>query len=629
MNTFKTCALVAVVATALCAAAAAPVAVRVEIETLEVDAEGTQVVLTVQVSPEDRSRIGKNAMVRVMLDGDVPPGQSPLWAVRIEGDGSGRIETVWPPGEHALRVEISNPSGEHTGLWVGTVRIPGAEMASGDAAAETPVPEKTAVQEKELDSAAAAAGSVMAGASAPSPVANEPVEISESVEEIVTEQPIQMVDESPDVELPLEPLPEPKIEVEADAAPDIELPPEPEILVEADVAPDLELPPEPEIEVEADVAPEIDPAPEIAPIDMPGDDEVETLAPIRSDDAPAVVAGAAGTVAAAVPEKSAETPSKPERQSVEEPPSEPDKVNVESGVAVVEPLRADSVQPMAEPDAAVDPALEGSDAAPDPPTAAVATALEAWAAADPQTVDLTVVAFRGDEPATGLKPTDFNLEVGGKDATIEEVGGRDRAPLQLGIAVDVATGSSAGWSQSGGRLFSLVQRARGGRGHAFFAIDGRVGAWDGAPGKGVEATGVGGLPALIVDSLGRFEGRRGRTILVVVTDGRTDADKAAWKAATQAAANSGVPVLVIALWDDTFSQRIRKNLKTIADASGGGLFLAQGSDQLDRAAERFGPMIDAGVALRFVVPSGVALPAPVSVTTGDKTLEVTAPKGVR
>ncbi len=95
MNTLKTSVLFVVVAIALCAAADAPVAVRVEIESLAVGTGGTDVVLTVQISPEDRSRIGKNAMVRVTLDGDVPPRQSPLWAVRIEDDGSGRIETEW------------------------------------------------------------------------------------------------------------------------------------------------------------------------------------------------------------------------------------------------------------------------------------------------------------------------------------------------------------------------------------------------------------------------------------------------------------------------------------------------------------------------------------------------------
>ncbi len=595
MNTLKTSVLFVVVAIALCAAADAPVAVRVEIESLAVGTGGTDVVLTVQISPEDRSRIGKNAMVRVTLDGDVPPRQSPLWAVRIEDDGSGRIETVWPPGEHALRVEIASPSGEHTGLWVGSVRIPGVETDAVGPEVESPAPEMVPTPEAKIDGAAAAASSVIADAPSATPVIEEPVEVSETIEEVVPEQAVLETEQNPELAQTQEPLPEPEVQVETEVASEVEPPPS--------------IPDEVAIEVEAEVRESV-----------------------RSVEAPMVVAGAVGTIAATAPETTVETPAEPETSVIVEPPPVADVADIEPDVATVEPLRAESPQPGVDPGTAIAPSPESSEEAPEPPPAAVAAALEAWAEADPATADLTVIARRENKPATGLAPSDFSLRVGGKDALIEEVGGSDRAPLQLGIAVDVATGSGAGWSQSGGRLFPLVQRARAGRGHVFFAADGRVGAWDGDPedsrGGGASAT-YGGLTSLIVDSLERFKGRRGRNFLIVVTDGRADADKAAWKAAIDAASNAGCPVLIIALWDDNFSQKIRKHLKTIADTSGGSLFLVQGSDQLDRAAERFGPMIDAGVALRFVVPPGVVLPASVSVEGGDKELKVTAPKGVR
>ncbi len=299
---------------------------------------------------------------------------------------------------------------------------------------------------------------------------------------------------------------------------------------------------------------------------------------------------------------------------------------------MVEPLRSEVVPPVAAPETAAEPGSGESADAPAPPPAEIAAAFEDWARAPSGTVDLTVVAFRNGDPATGLSAADFRLLVDRQETPVEAVGGADRAPLLLGVAVDVAAGSGAGWSQSGGRLFPLVERTRGGRGHVFFAADGRIGAWDGGPGAArgnQDVVSAAGLTSLIIESLGRFEGRRGRSFLVVVTDGRSDEDKAAWKAATDAAAGAGVPVLVIALWDDNFNYRIRRNLKEVAESSGGGLFLVQGSDQLDRAAERFGPMIDAGVALRFALPPSVTLPVAVSVASHDKTLEVTAPKGVR
>ena len=597
VNILKTTLLCVVVGTALYAVADAPVAVRVEIESLAVEADGTRVALMVQVSPEDRSRIGKNAMVRITLDGDAPPGQSPLWALRIESDGSGRIETVWPPGEHALRVDISSPNGEHTGLWVGTVRIPGAtaETVGSDDRAEPLEPAPVPTPAAEIDDTAAAAA-VMAPVPDVPVAVEEPVEIAEAFDEA-----------PPDVTPP---------EVEGIAA-SVEAPEPPAaaaILVEDEI-----------------VTVAVPESPEVAEETVPVVDVVEEAEPALDEATPEAIAGAIAVTAGTVPEAIAETIPEPAAPTDRESPNVPDQ-DVEPEAAVIEPLRADATPPSPGQDSAAAPAPDKAVESAQPPPVEVAAAFKEWVNADPATTDLTVVVFRGNEPATGLTAADFRVRIDGKDAVVEAVGDADRAPLQLGVAVDVASGSAAGWSQSGGRLFSLVQRVGGGRGHVFFAADGRVGAWDSSPGDargGTAAVSSGGLTSLIVDALGRFEGRRGRAFLVVVTDGRSDADKAAWKAATDAAASAGVPVLVIALWDNTFNDRIRRNLKTIGESSGGGLFLVQGSDQLDRAADRFGPMIDAGVVLRLLLPPGVTLPAQVSVEATEKSLEVTAPKGLR
>jgi hypothetical protein len=594
VNIFKSSVVTVVIAAAVYAAANAPVAVRVEVESLAVTAEGTRVALTVQISPEDRSRIGRNAMVRVALDGGVPPGQSPLWAVRIESDGSGRIDTVWPPGEHTLRVDIASPSGEDTGLWVGTVRIPGAttEPVAPETRAEppkpTPVPTPAAVP-----------------ASEPPAAIEETAVIAEAI---------------------------------AEAPPD-EVIPEVEEVQASVVAP--ESPPEAEVPVADEVAPAAESAAprEAAPAAEPVSEMAEENEQERGESAPAAAAGVVGAAAAAAPRANIEetpepvAPIEPAKPAQPEPRGvEPEPRVAEPEVAVVEPLRSEVAPPGSAPKVEAGPAAGASDEPPEAPPESVAAAFAEWADADPGTMDLTVVALREGEPATGLTAADFRLLVDRTETAIEAVGDAERAPLQLGVAVDVAAGSAAGWSQSGGRLFPLVQRARGGRGYMFFAADGRVGAWDGGPvgaRGGTDGVSAGGVTSLIIDSLGRFEGRRGRSFLVVVTDGRNDADKAAWKAAVDSAANAGVPVLVIALWDDNFSQRTRKYLKEIGEVSGGGLFLVQGSDQLDRATERFGPIIDAGVALRFALPSSVTLPAEVSVAASDKTLEITAPKGVR
>jgi hypothetical protein len=597
VSIFKSSVMTVVMATAVCAAANAPVAVRVEVESLTVAAEGTRVALTIQISPEDRARIGKNAMVRIALDGGVPPGQSPLWAVRIESDGSGRIDTVWPPGEHSLRVDIASPNGEDTGLWVGTVRIPGAdaESAAPDTRAEPPKPTPVPTPAVEVDEAAVAAP-VEEDVQAPVPETPPTIEETAVVAEAVGEAP-------PDVGPP---------EVAG---------------AQTSKSPEADVPVEDEMVTGAEPTP-----PEAAPAAESVSEAAEPDEQEPGEPAPAAAAGVVGSTAAAEPKAVTEAAPEPMAPTDLESPTQPEPPAAEPETVVVEPLRSEAVPPGAVSEPEAGSAASASADAPPPPPAAVSAAFEKWADAGPGTVDLTVVATRDGEPATGLSTADFRLIVDRKETVVEAVGDAERAPLQLGVAVDVAAGSTAGWSQPGGRLFPLVERARGGRGHVFFAADGRIGAWDGGPGGargGMDAVSAGGVTSLIVDSLGRFEGRRGRFFLVVVTDGRSDADKAAWKAAADAAEGAGVPVLVIALWDDSFSQKVRKYLKEIGEVSGGGLFLVQGSDQLDRAAERFGPVIDAGVALRFALPSTAALPAAVSVSATDKTLDVTAPKGVR
>ena len=130
-------------------AATAPVAMRVEVEPVRQAGALTEVAVVVQVSPEDRLRIGSNAILRIELDGGTVSSGSPMRAVRLEDDGSARVVVEWPPGEHHLRVEIEDPSKEDTGLWVGTVRIPDLS-AAGTASRVTesePVPASEPVPE--------------------------------------------------------------------------------------------------------------------------------------------------------------------------------------------------------------------------------------------------------------------------------------------------------------------------------------------------------------------------------------------------------------------------------------------------------------------------------------------------
>ena len=506
---------------ALVSAAAAPVAMRVEVEPLGSTGEETRVAVIVQVSPEDRGRIGKNPIVRIELDGEVPPGQSPMWAARMEDDGSTRVETVWPPGEHDLKVEIEDPSGEHRGLWVGRVRIPGNQ-------------------------------------SEPTPVLPTP-----------TPSPIPT---PPPMPTPTAAVPTPVPEAENVAEPD----PEPEIAESSEE-----------------------------------DGEMEGAAPV-------VAVGAAA--AAAVQED------KPGSEETRNPADQP----------IVEPLRSTEPAPTTESlPAEPQPTAETGDPAQSAKATAPETlsAIDAWQDATPGTTDLTVIVSRDRQPVFGLESGDLSLEIGGVSVSIEKIGDAENAPLLLGFAVDLSPDGVANWPQVSRMLAPLVQRAEGGLGRLFAVTGGEATDWDAAPGRLDELLpnpSGGDLTGLIDRALERFDGERGRTFLVLVTDGRTNPTKAAWKAANQRIAESGVPVLVIALWDEGFSNKMRKGLQQLSAASGGRLFQVLGVEQLDGAVDRYGPVLDSGVALRFQPPQrSKPGPAQVSVKAGDRSIEVTAPKTIR
>ncbi len=544
MSTKKSWVLGLLLTGVLSVAANAPVAMRVEVEPVRQAGALTEVAVVVQVSPEDRLRIGSNAILRIELDGGTVSSGSPMRAVRLEDDGSARVVVEWPPGEHHLRVEIEDPSKEDTGLWVGTVRIPdlSPEGASPPVAEPEPVsasasapdsPETMTPQETEtedaLDAAMAAAGaSTVVEPSAPQPEP-EPAPASASGEpEPVTPQPEP------------EPLPEPESE-------------KPE--------------PVPEPEIPESVIP--------APTESEVSEELPLVEPLRAD---------------------------PQAQTAE-PEANAPRQQAEPAPAIV-PVSAD-----------------------------LAARYEEWGSADPDSREFSVVMLRGRESAQGIGAADLRLRVGGSEVPIERLGDVETAPLLLGLAIDVMPGEIDGWSGMQGSLESIVERAGDGRGQLFVATSAGIGAWGAdmdAPGGVTMAQTSDNVARLVVASLEPFEGRRGRTFLVVLTDGRGEPAKDEWQQATDAAGAAGVPILVIALWDDDFNNRNRKNLKKLTEISGGSLFLVQGRAQLESAADRFGRYLDGGYSVRFNFPGGDRQTATtISLSAGDKDVDVSAPKTIR
>ncbi len=582
---------------ALTVAASAPVAMRVEVQPQRADGDGTLVAVFVQVSPEDRMRIGSNAMVRIELDGDTPPGQSPLWAISLENDGSAEIETTWPPGEHDLRVEIKSSSGKDSGLWVGKVRVPALD---GPDAASTTLVQTTVVPEPAPDADRPEATDAVAGAAAATSVP-KPATPAPSHSEPVMSSGVSADEGAVSGESPAEPEGiDDELQDKAGAFSD----------GEPQTVADEATPEEPNFEPQT-----VEAAP-VAESPAPPEPESEIALAATSG-----VASAARTEAAPSPSVAeSEIVSEPATQS--EPPPVVEPLRSQEPASAVEPLRSEPAPPTSTALAAL----------PTGPSTEILDAYDEWRDADPDSTDLTVIVMRSRQPVPGLEPDDLELLVGGSRVPVTDLGDSDHAPLSLGLAVDLSDENVGLWGQVSRDLAPLVGRAGGDLGSLFVATSGDTSDWDVDPQRMDEAilTPAGGdLAALIRKSLGRFEDRRGRTFLLVLTDGRIEPSKDAWRETTAAVETAGIPVLVMALWDEGFRKKMRKNLQQITSISGGRLFMLQTLSQMEGAVERFGGVLDAGVALRFESPPAGKNPSQIVVRAPDRTLDITAPKAIR
>jgi hypothetical protein len=645
VNTKKTWVLGTLLAVALSAAATAPVAMRVEVEPLRPLGEKTEVAVIVQISPEDRGRIGTNAIIRIELDGGAVSSGSPMRAVRLENGGT-RIDVEWPPGEHDLRVQIEDPSKEDTGIWVGKVRIPdlspGAVAVQAERELEpTPVPSPVPTPEPALvpvpvtESEIPEPAEVVAEAEAPGEA--EPPEpapadelatagagVAGAAAVVEAEPPVGGTDRTADSREPpdpAEPVAEESVSAE-DEPPDSPAPAAAAVGAAvagaAAAAEALESGDEEKVAAEA------------APEPTEGVTEVAPAEPFVTDVDPEIEQPAATEGVASEGESSTDV-SVDETAIAEELPA------AEEEQPIVEPLRSDPPPEAIEPGVALPGEPEPGVSAPAPvaaPLSAEAAAqYDGWQQAEPDTSEFSVVVTRGREPATGLDPGALRLRVGRSEVAIEKLGTPETAPLLLGLAIDVSSMEFDGWSGARGSLASLADRAGGGRGRVFVATPAGIGAWNAGPkppGQGGGDRAGDTVASLVKDALQPFAGQRGRRFLIVLTDGRNEPTKDEWSDATGAAAAAGVPILVVALWDDDFSHRTRKNLKQLTVVSGGSLFLVQGSSQLDSAADRFGRLLDGSYALRFKSasePTGKVIQ--ISVTASDKKLNVSAPKSIR
>ncbi len=112
---------------ALAAAASQPLALRVEVQPLGKGTQGTVVGVAIQVAPEDRKRAGERLRVAVLFAQGGKTVDSGQAVVDLEMDGSALLYREWPPGEGDVRVAVESLEGTARGGWEGKVVVPVAE----------------------------------------------------------------------------------------------------------------------------------------------------------------------------------------------------------------------------------------------------------------------------------------------------------------------------------------------------------------------------------------------------------------------------------------------------------------------------------------------------------------------
>jgi len=225
--------------------------------------------------------------------------------------------------------------------------------------------------------------------------------------------------------------------------------------------------------------------------------------------------------------------------------------------------------------------------------------------------------------------------VAGKDVPIQEVGDASSAPLNLGLAVDLSTAMADHQDELSRQLARFSLRIADGQGEAFLATATDPPDWGTSPNQlaaavaDMQTAGETNLADLVATASGAFEDRRGRSFLVVVTDGGDIASKADWKTATAAAENAGVPVFVIGLRDTGFGSRARSNLGRLADTTGGRRYFLADPGMLQMTLDYIGELIDASYALRFARPGGEK-PGPLQIKVGgvDRAWQVDSPSRI-
>jgi hypothetical protein len=318
------------------------------------------------------------------------------------------------------------------------------------------------------------------------------------------------------------------------------------------------------------------------------------------------VAGAAAAGAAMV------ATSEPEEPPAQEPTSDETPADRIEQPAADEAVEAEAMAESASPAEPAPTEPEPAAAPAEPPPAAAHTG---WPS-DASSLDLTVLVTERNRPILGLSSNAFRVRVASRDVPVLQVGDGASSPVNLAFAVGLSEAMTELRDEVSRQLARFALRSSDGRGEVLLATPSETSSWVLDPNTLAAAVAEMGTPEevnladLVTRATGVFQDSRGRSFLIVVTDGADTSSKADWKAATAAADAAGVPIFVIGLRDSGFSSRARSSLGRMADTSGARRYFLADPGMLEMTLDFIGELVDASYALnvdRSLAASGAQL----------------------
>jgi Ca-activated chloride channel family protein len=232
-----------------------------------------------------------------------------------------------------------------------------------------------------------------------------------------------------------------------------------------------------------------------------------------------------------------------------------------------------------------------------------------------EVVELPVTVFdREGKLVTGLPRDAFRVLEDGKEVSLDSFGTSEQLPLGLGILVDTSGSMLPEFPEVREAVAGFATHLLRAGDHYFlmtFSFEPHmVVDWASDPtglvGALERVTPVGGtsLYDAIVRALEQFRGRRGRSALVLLSDGDDNTSHVSWDVALRYVRTIRVPIFTIGYGIGSFDFLIRSHLKDLATATGAEVFyVAKKKGNLADVYRRIDEQLRAQYLLTYRSPS--------------------------